>query len=139
MLRKNPDTRFIIPHIGSYAENLKEVGRMLDTYPNMYTDTAERIAELGRQPYSSRDFLIKYQDRVLYGTDLIPNAANVSGNYRFFETKDEYFPYNSFDEHNQGRWNIYGVYLPDDVLKKIYYENALKIIPGIKKMLDTQG
>lgn len=136
MLRKNPDTRFIIAHVGSYAENLKDVGRMLDTYPNMYTDTAERIAELGRQPYTSRDFLIKYQDRILYGTDLIPNATNISGNYRFYETKDEYFPYNSFDEHNQGRWNIYGVYLPDDVLKKIYFENALKVIPGIKKMLN---
>ena len=109
---------------------------MLDTYPNLYTDTAERIAELGRQPYSSRDFIIKYQDRILYGTDLVPNATNVSGNYRFFETKDEYFPYNSWDEHNQGRWNIYGIYLPDDILKKVYYENALKVIPGIKKMLN---
>jgi predicted TIM-barrel fold metal-dependent hydrolase len=135
MLRKNPDTRFIIAHAGSYAENLKEVGRMLDTYQNMYVDTAERIAELGRQPYTSRDFLIKYQDRVLYGTDLVPNATNVSGNYRFFETKDEYFPYNSFDEHNQGRWNIYGVYLPDEALEKIYYKNALRIVPRVRKML----
>ena len=134
MLRKNPDTRFIIPHVGGYPENLKEVGRMLDTYPNMYVDTAERIAELGRQPYTARDFLIKYQDRILYGTDLIPNNTNISGNYRFYETKDEYFPYNSLDEHNQGRWNIYGVYLPDDVLKKIYFENALRVIPGIAKM-----
>jgi predicted TIM-barrel fold metal-dependent hydrolase len=136
LLRKNPDTRFVVAHVGSHAENLKNVGRMLDTYPNMYVDTAERIAELGRQPYSSRDFLIKYQDRVLYGTDLIPNATNISGNYRFFETKDEHFYYNSWDEHNQGNWNIYGVYLPDDVLKKIYYENALKVAPGIKKMLN---
>ena len=136
MLRKNPDTRFIIAHVGSHAENLKNVARMLDTYPNMYTDTAERIAELGRQPYSSRDFIIKYQDRVLYGTDLVPNAANISGNYRFYETKDEYFPYNSLDEHNQGRWNIYGIYLPDEVLRKVYYENALKVVPGIRKMLN---
>ena len=136
MLRKNPDTRFIIPHVGGYAENLKEVSRMLDSYSNMYVDTAERIAELGRQPYTARDFLMKYQDRVLYGTDLVPNATNVSGNYRFFETKDEYFPYNSLDEHNQGRWNIYGIYLPDDVLKKIYFENTLRLVPGIKKMMD---
>ncbi|MCL2472540.1 MAG: amidohydrolase [Treponema sp.] len=136
LLGKNPDTRFIIAHVGSHAENLKDVGRMLDTYPNMYVDTAERIAELGRQPYTSRDFLIKYQDRVLYGTDLVPTTDNISGNYRFFETKDEFFPYNSFEEHNQGRWNIYGVYLDDDVLKKIYYENALKVVPGIRKMLN---
>lgn len=136
MLRKNPDTRYIIPHVGGHAENLKDAARMLDSYPNMYADTAERIAELGRQPYSSRDFLIKYQDRILYGTDLVPNDTNISGNYRFYETKDEYFPYNSLDEHNQGNWNIYGVYLPDEVLKKIYFENALKVIPGIRKMLN---
>ena len=134
MLQKNPQTRFIIAHVGSYSENLKEVGRMLDTYPNMFIDTAERIAELGRQPYTARDFLITYQERIIYGTDLIPNNANISGNYRFFETKDEYFPYNSLDDHNQGRWNIYGVYLPDDVLKKIYFKNALRLIPGIKKI-----
>ncbi len=135
LLAKNKDTQFIIAHVGSHAENLKNVSRMLDTYPNMFVDTAERISELGRQPYTSREFLIKYQDRIIYGTDLIPNATNVSGNYRFFETKDEYFPYNSFDEHNQGRWNIYGVYLPDEVLKKIYYKNALRIIPRLNKLV----
>ncbi len=135
MLRTNPDTRFIVAHVGSHAENLKNVSRMLDAYPNMYVDTAERISELGRQPYTARDFIIKYQDRILYGTDLVPNETNVSGNYRFFETKDEYFPYNSFDEHNQGRWNIYGVYLPDEVLKKLYYQNALRVIPRLKSIV----
>ncbi len=135
LLFKNRDTRFIVAHVGSYAENLREVSRMLDTYPNMFVDTAERISELGRQPYTARDFLIKHQDRVIYGTDLIPNAVNVSGNYRFFETKDEYFPYNSLDEHNQGRWNIYGVYLPEDVLRKIYYKNALRVIPLLNKLV----
>lgn len=131
LLYRNPDTRFVIAHIGSHAENLKEVSRQLETYPNMYVDTAERISELGRQPYTSRDFLIRWQERVIYGTDLIPNETNVSGYYRFFETKDEYFPYNSWDEHHQGRWNIYGVYLPDEVLKKIYYKNALKAAPRL--------
>lgn len=138
LLSKNKDTRFIVAHVGSHAENLKNVSRMLDTYPNMFVDTAERISELGRQPYTSREFLIKYQDRIIYGTDLIPNATNVSGNYRFFETKDEYFPYNSFDEHNQGRWNIYGVYLPDEVLEKIYYKNALRVIPRLNKLVDIK-
>ncbi|MHB1152211.1 MAG: amidohydrolase family protein [Eubacteriales bacterium] len=131
LLYHNPDTRFVIAHIGSHAENLKEVSRQLETYPNMYVDTAERISELGRQPYTARDFLIRWQDRVIYGTDLIPNETNVSGYYRFFETKDEYFPYNSWDEHHQGRWNIYGVYLPDEVLRKIYYKNALKAAPRL--------
>ena len=128
LLRQNPDTTFIVAHVGSHAENLRAVAAMLDEYPNMVVDTAERISELGRQPYSAREFLIRYQDRVLYGTDLIPNDTNVSCNYRFFETWDEYFPYNSWDEHNQGRWNIYGVGLPDDVLRKIYFDNAERII-----------
>jgi len=133
LLRQNPHTRFIIPHVGSCAEDLARAGAMLDEFPNMYVDTAERIAEMGRQPYSARQFLIKYQDRVLYATDLVPNRANVMGNYRFYETFDEYFPYNDWDEHQQGRWNIYGVGLPDEVLRKIYYENACKVIPALKK------
>ena len=128
LLRSNPDTTFIVAHVGSYAEDLARAGKLLDTFPHVYVDTAERIAELGRQPYSAREFLIKYQDRVLYGTDLYPREANIAGNYRFFETFDEYFPYNDWDEHQQGRWNIYGVGLPDDVLKKIYRENAMRII-----------
>ena len=127
LLSANPDTTFVIAHVGSQAENLAAVGALLDAHPNVYTDTAERIAELGRQPYTAREFLIKYADRVLYGTDLIPNAHNTSYNYRFFETRDEYFPYNSWDEHNQGCWNIYGVFLPDDVLQKIYVDNAAKV------------
>ena len=133
LLRDNPGTRFIVAHVGSCAEDLKRVGEMLDEYPNMYVDTAERIAELGRQPYTSRKFIIKYQDRILYGSDLIPNEGNITGNYRFFETYDEYFQYNNWDEHNQGRWNIYGIGLPNDVLKKIYFENALKVIPRLQQ------
>ena len=128
MLRSNPETTFIVAHIGSAAEDLQLAGAMLDKYPNMFVDTAERIAELGRQPYSAREFLLKYQDRVLYGTDLIPKAHNITANYRFFETFDEYFPYNDWDEHHQGGWNIYGVGLPDDVLRKIYHDNAMRLI-----------
>ena len=133
LMGDNPDTRFIIPHVGGIAEDLRRVGKMLDEFPNMYIDTAERIAELGRQPYSAREFIIKYQDRILYGTDLMPNDGNVIPNYRFFETYDEYFHYNDWDEHHQGRWMIYGVGLPDDVLRKIYYENACKVIPRLKQ------
>lgn len=135
MLERNPDTTFIVAHVGSHAENLQNVSRMLDTYPNMLVDTAERISELGRQPYSARAFLLQYQDRVLYGTDLLPTPSNISGNYRFFETYDEYFPYNSIEEHNQGRWNIYGVSLPDDALEKIYYQNAIKVIPRLGEIM----
>jgi predicted TIM-barrel fold metal-dependent hydrolase len=128
LLRANPGTTFIVAHVGSYAENLAAVGAMLDEFPNMFVDTAERISELGRQPYSTRDFLLRYADRVVYGTDLLPNAGNTSANYRFFETRDEYFPYNSLDEHNQGRWAIYGVFLPDEALSKIYSGNAERLL-----------
>ena len=127
MLKANPQTDYVVAHVGSHAEDLADVARMLDLYPNMYVDTAERIHELGRQPYTARDFLIKYADRVLYGTDLVPNAHNTGYNYRFFETRDEYFPYNRLEEHNQGRWMIYGVYLPDEVLQKIYVNNAERL------------
>ena len=136
LLRENPNTRFIFPHVGGLAEDLARVGKMLDEFPNLYVDTAERIAELGRQPYTAREFIIKYQDRVIYGTDLIPNHGNIIPNYRFFETFDEYFPYNDWDEHHQGRWNIYGIGLPDDVLRKVYFENACKVIPRVQAIVD---
>jgi predicted TIM-barrel fold metal-dependent hydrolase len=138
LLAANPQTTFIVAHVGSHAENLCDVSRMLDAYPNMNVDTAERISELGRQPYTAREFLLKYQDRVVYGTDLLPSVSNISGNYRFFETKDEYFPYNSPDEHNQGRWNIYGVFLPDEALEKIYFKNALRLISRLQGVLDRR-
>lgn len=128
----NPHTTFIVAHVGSYAENLKAVGRWLDQYPNMYVDTAARLDQLGRQPYTAREFLIKYADRILFGTDfdasLTPQqtAAFYSTHYRFFQTADEYFdpPFADFPDH----WRIYGLSLPDDVLRKLYYENAARLL-----------
>ncbi len=128
LLADNPDTTFIIAHMGSAAENLKFVARCLDAYPNMFVDTAARIAELGRQPYTARDFLMKYQDRVLFGTDFTPGNNPYPIYYRFFETRDEYFDYGTGEIPGQGRWKIYGVYLPVQVLKKLYHENAERII-----------
>jgi len=133
LLSTNPDTTFIIPHMGSCAEDLAWVGSQLDKHPNMYIDTAARNNLLGRQPYTAREFFIKYSDRILFGTDY---GFGVGGDetrgfyadhYRFFETYDEYFrPIKNWG-WGQGRWNIYGLGLPDDVLKKIYYENASKL------------
>ena len=111
----------------SYAENLGYVAHALDRYPNLFVDMTERIGELGRQPYTARKFLIKYADRVLFGSDYPPNKDIFRTNFRFLETDDEYFDYG----RNQGRWRIYGVFLPDEVLRKIYYENASRLIPGI--------
>ncbi len=130
MIRNNPDTTFIVAHFGSYAENLAHVAERLDAFPNMYVDTAARIAELGRQPYTARKFFLKYADRILFGTDAYPfECIYHTASYRFFETFDEYFPYEPTGKiPTQGRWRIYGIGLPDDVLKKIYFENAERLM-----------
>jgi predicted TIM-barrel fold metal-dependent hydrolase len=129
MLFKNPETKFIIAHFGSASEDLKFVARCLDAYPNMFIDTAARVAELGRQPYSSRDFFVKYQDRILFGTDFYPTEISAYDiYYRFLETKDEYFDHEKGEISYFGRWKIYGIYLPDDVLEKVYYKNAARIL-----------
>ena len=133
LLTTNPDTTFIIPHVGSCAEDLAWVGAQLDKHPNMYIDTAARNNLLGRQPYTAREFFLNYQDRILFGTDY---GFGVGGDetkdfyadhYRFFETYDEYFrPIRNWG-WGQGRWNIYGLGLPDEVLRKLYSENAEKL------------
>lgn len=128
LIANNPDTTFIVAHGGSYSENLAFVSECLDKYPNMYVDIAERISEFGRQPYTSRKFFNKYQDRVLFGTDGAPLSVNYPNYFRFLETWDEYFPYSGYEIPPQGRWNIYGVGLEDSVLEKIYYKNAAKIL-----------
>lgn len=130
MIRNNPETKFIVAHFGSYAENLKHVAQRLDQFPNMYIDIAARIAELGRVPYSSREFFIKYSNRILYGTDCTPLNLDLHKKYfRFLETFDEYFEYQEEGEHaGQGRWRIYGIGLPDEVLKDVYYRNACKLL-----------
>ena len=126
----NPKTTFIVAHVGSYAENLAYVGRCLSLYPNMYVDMADRLAELGRQPYTAADFLERHADRVLFSTDSYPLALHrYPTYYRFLETGDEYFEYEPcVRPPRQGRWRIYGVKLTDPTLKKIYYENAKRIL-----------
>ena len=128
MIRNHPNTTFIVAHVGSYAENLKYVSNQLNQYPNMYIDIAARVAELGRVPYTSREFFIKHADRILFGSDCSPgNVEFIKNMFRFLETYDEYFPYEPSPIPGQGRWQIYGIGLPDDVLKKVYYENAERI------------
>jgi len=128
IVHKHSKTIFIGAHVLSYAENLKYVTNALDKYPNLYVDIGERIGELGRQPYSARKFLIQYQDRVLFATDIPNDRKTYQTYFRALETMDEYFDYG----RKQGRYCIYGMYLPDDVLQKIYSANAMKIIPGLK-------
>ncbi|HBN84664.1 MAG TPA: amidohydrolase [Clostridiales bacterium] len=128
LLKNHPDTTFIIAHGGSYTENLKQVSEWLDKYPNMNVDIAARIAELGRQPFTSRKFFQQYQDRILFGTDGGPSNSSYPIYYRFLETDDEYFSYSTRPVPGQGRWNIYGIFLEDEILEKVYYKNAERLI-----------
>jgi predicted TIM-barrel fold metal-dependent hydrolase len=131
-----PDTTFIGAHVASNAEDLATVGDWLDAHPNLLVDTASRIGELGRQPYSARDFCIRYQDRILFGTDGPWPAQRLTSYWRFFETRDEYFPYSEKEFPPQGFWQIYGIDLPDDVLRKIYFGNALRLMPTLQDKYD---
>ncbi len=128
LVKRHPHTTFIGAHVGCYGENLGWVGQMLEECPNYYIDISARIGELGRQPYTARRFFIQYQDRILFGLDAGPNLEEYRLSYRFLETDDEYFNYNTSEVPLQGRWYVCGLYLPDDVLKKVYSENAKRVL-----------
>jgi predicted TIM-barrel fold metal-dependent hydrolase len=131
-IARHPRTTFINTHFGNNAEDLAAVADKLDKYPNMYIDIDARISELGRQPYSTRKFFLKYPDRILFGTDTPPNRDAYRIYYRFLETDDEYFDC-SASHHRQGFWNIYGVYLPPEILEKVYHKNAERVLFGLKR------
>lgn len=131
MFRKHPKTKFINAHLGWYGSDLATLGKLLDELPNMYTEIGAVIAELGRQPRAARAFLTKYQDRVMFGKDSWV-VDEYSTYFRVLETGDEYFPYH---KRYHAFWRMYGLELPDEVLKKIYYKNALKVIPHIDASL----
>jgi len=138
---KHRNTTFVALHVGHWAENLKAVGLMLDRFPNVHVEMGARIGELGRQPRTARRFFDMYQDRILFGTDAVPlgleTPQQVFGEdlyriyYRFLETEDEYFDYAPSRVPPQGRWRIYGIGLPPPILRKVYYENAERIL-GLK-------
>ena len=128
LVARHPATTFITAHVGCYAENLAWVAALLDRCPNLYTDFAERIAELGRQPYAARRFFLKYADRIVFGLDQPANVETYRIYYRFLETEDEYFSYSIRPTPPQGRWQIYGLGLPDDVLRKVYHTNAARLL-----------
>jgi uncharacterized protein len=131
IFRKHPNTIFINAHLGWFGNDLKKLGSLLDQFPNMYTEIGAVIAELGRQPRAAKEFLTKYQDRVMFGKDSwVPDEYETY--FRVLETADEYFPYH---KRYHAFWRMYGLQLPDDVLKKIYYKNALRIIPNIDASL----
>jgi predicted TIM-barrel fold metal-dependent hydrolase len=120
---RHPETTFVAAHMGESAECLGRVAQVLDAYPNVSVDMSARVAELGRQPYTAREFFLRYSDRILFGTDLLPDPEMYRLYYRFLETADEYFDYPSHASR-QGRWHVHGLYLPPGVLQKIYRDNA---------------
>jgi predicted TIM-barrel fold metal-dependent hydrolase len=128
VVARHSKTTFIGAHVGCYAENLAWVGTLLDRCPNFFVDISARLGELGRQPYKSRQFFLQYADRILFGSDMGPDLESYRLIYRFLETDDEYFNYNASPTPMQGRWYINGIYLPDDVLEKIYFRNAERIL-----------
>jgi predicted TIM-barrel fold metal-dependent hydrolase len=133
LVAANPSTTFVGLHVGGYSENLAWVGRMLDTYPNLNVDIAARVAELGRQPRATRELIVSHPDRVLFGIDEFPPARENYAIYlRFLETEDEHFPHANEEVPLMGRWAISGLGLPDDVLRKVYAENALRIVTDLE-------
>ncbi len=136
LISHHKGTTFICAHVANYPENLSYVASFLDRHPNVWIDISARIDELGRQPYSARDFLIQYADRVLFGTDMPVRAEIYRTYFRFLETRDEYFDYPDYvGVFGNSRWGIYGLSLPDDVLRKIYCENACRAIPVLASKL----
>lgn len=129
MFAKHPHTIFIAAHFDWLANDLGSLGHLLDTLPNVYTEIAAIMEEIGREPKTARAFFIRYQDRILFGKDTW-SVKEYGFYFRMLETGDEYFPplrkYHAF-------WNMYGLELPDDVLKKVYYKNALKLFPKIDR------
>jgi predicted TIM-barrel fold metal-dependent hydrolase len=128
LVTRHPKTTFIGAHVACYAENLAWVGDLLERCPNFYVDIAARIGELGRQPYTARRFFLKHADRILFGSDFGPYPEAYRVMYRFLETDDEYFNYSPAPFPMQGRWHVHGLYLPDEVLEKVYFRNAERVI-----------
>jgi len=127
VFRKHPGTTFISAHLGWMGNDLAQLGTLLDELPNLYTEIGAVLAELGRQPRYARQWFVRYQDRVMFGKDSWqPEEYHVY--FRTLETADDYFDYY---RRRHAFWKIYGLDLPDEVLKKLYYKNALRVIPGI--------
>jgi predicted TIM-barrel fold metal-dependent hydrolase len=128
LFRRHPNTTFVAAHMGWHANNLARLGKILDL-PNVYTEVGAVLYDIGRQPRAARDFFIKYQDKILFGKDSF-QPDEYPYYWRVFETRDDYFDYYR-DYH--AFWKLYGIDLPDEVLKKVYYQNALEIVKGLPR------
>jgi predicted TIM-barrel fold metal-dependent hydrolase len=131
IFRRHKNTTFINAHMGWFPNDLAKLGELLDDIPNMYVEIGAVIAELGRQPRMANWFFEKYQDRVLFGKDSF-KPEEYPTYFRVLESADEYFPYY---KRYHAFWRMYGLNLPDEILRKLYYKNALKVIPGLDASL----
>lgn len=131
MFKKHPNTNFINAHMGWYANDLGKLSTLMDELPNMYVEIGAIIAELGRQPRFARAFFEQYQDRILFGKDSW-KPEEFPTYFRVLESADEYFPYH---KKYHAFWAMYGLDLSDEILKKVYYKNGLKLVPGLDRSL----
>lgn len=143
LIKRHRNTIFILPHVANYAENLPYVSKLIDENPNVYIDFSARLDELGRKPYSTREFFIKHQDRIIFGADMPANIESSIDMYRcyfrFLETFDEAFYTPDYDgTFDRARWPVCGIGLPKEVLEKIYYKNIIKLIPALQMCVDNQ-
>lgn len=128
MFKRHPGTNFISAHLSWLGQDLGRLGRTLDSIPNMYVEVAAALYEVGRQPRAARAFFERHQDRILMGKDTFGGPDEFAVYFRIFETDDEYFPWY---RKRHAFWGMYGLALPDPVLRKVYYDNAARLIPGI--------
>jgi len=129
LFRRNPKTTFVAAHMGWHANDLGRLGKLLSENPNVYTEVGAVLYDIGRQPHAAHDFFVKYQDRILFGKDSF-QPEEYPYYWRVFETRDEYFDYY---RHYHAFWKLYGIDLPDSVLRKVYYQNALKITRALPR------
>ena len=127
LFRRNPKTAFVAAHMGWHANDLGRLGRMLDEMPNLYVEVGAVLYDIGRQPRAARDFFLKYQDRILFGKDSF-QPEEYPYYWRVFETRDDYFDYY---RNYHAFWKLYGIDLPDSLLQKVYFQNALRITRGL--------
>lgn len=137
VIEKHSGTTFIAAHFGNDAENLLELAEWLNKYPNLVIEFSSRINELGRQPFSARQFFETFQDRIMFGTDGPWPEERLRIYWRFLETQDEYFLYSEKKPQPQGDWRIYGLNLSQDILRKVYSGNAIRFIPGVQQRIEA--
>jgi len=133
LFRKHPKTTFVTAHMGWQANDLERLGKMMAELPNVYTEVGAVLYDIGRQPRAAHDFFVRFQDRILFGKDSF-QPEEYPYYWRVFETRDEYFDYY---RNYHAFWKLYGIDLPDSVLKKVYSGNAIRITKGLALTLKS--